>query len=208
VRDLVLSSDEEKYNVQYSVTADWPVLGKKLKKDMQKVKKALPDVTSADCKQYLSSGKVDVAGIQLIEGDLVVKRSLKDSDSSKDQETNTDNDVLTILDVAIHPELAQEGLAREIINRVQQLRKKANLKPTDDVKMEYLVQEDPDKIGLESVFEGQGGYIEKALRRPVDKHVVTKVNGDINGDVKDGNVIVEEVQEIQKATFLLRLLRL
>ena len=208
VRDLVLSSDEEKYNVQYSVTADWPVLGKKLKKDMQKVKKALPDVTSNDCKTYLSEKKLAVAGIELIEGDLVVKRSLRDSEDSKDQETNTDNDVLTILDAAIHPELALEGLAREIINRVQQLRKKANLKPTDDVKMEYKVQEDPDEIGLEKVFESQATYIEKALRRPVDKHVVTEVNGPMtNGDKKE-DVIVEEQQEIQKATFLLRLLKL
>ena len=208
VRDLVLSSDEEKYNVQYSVTADWPVLGKKLKKDMQKVKKALPDVTSNDCKTYLSNGKLNVAGIELVEGDLVVRRSLKESESSKDQETNTDNDVLTILDVALHPELAQEGLAREIINRVQQLRKKANLKPTDDVKMEYKVQEDPDEIGLEKVFETQGSYIEKALRRPVDKHVVTEMNGPVTNGDKREDVIVEEVQEVNKATFLLRLLKL
>ncbi|EXJ57380.1 isoleucyl-tRNA synthetase [Cladophialophora yegresii CBS 114405] len=209
VRDLVLSSDEEKYNVQYSVTADWPVLGKKLKKDMQKVKKALPDVTSDGCKTYLSEGKLQVAGIELVEGDLVVRRSLKESETSKDQETNTDNDVLTILDVAIHPQLAQEGLAREIINRVQQLRKKANLKPTDDVKMEYKVQDDPDQVGLEEVFETQASYIEKALRRPVDKHVVTEMDGVIaNGEKKEEDIIVEEVQEVNKATFLLRLLKL
>jgi isoleucyl-tRNA synthetase len=207
VRDLVLSSDEEKYNVQYSVTADWPVLGKKLKKEVQKVKKALPDVTSSECKAYLSEGKITVAGIELVEGDLVVRRALKEDETSKDQETNTDNDVLTILDAALYPELAQEGLAREIINRVQQLRKKANLKPTDDVKMEYKVQEDPDKIGLEQVFEQQGTFIEKALRRPVDKHVVTELDGQVPNGIKE-DFILEEVQEVQKATFLLRLLKL
>ncbi|KAL2397049.1 Isoleucine-tRNA ligase, cytoplasmic [Exophiala dermatitidis] len=211
VRDLVLSSDEDKYNVQYSATADWPVLGKKLKKDVQKVKKALPDLTSSDCKAYLTNGKIAVAGIELVEGDLVVRRTLKEDESSKDQETNTDNDVLTILDVAIYPELAQEGLAREIINRVQQLRKKVHLKPTDDVKMEYKVQEDPDHVGIEKVFEEQSRFIEKALRRPIDKHVVTEVDGPIpNGDAgkEDSNIIAEEVQEVQKATFLLRLLKI
>ncbi|KAJ4518987.1 isoleucine--tRNA ligase [Exophiala dermatitidis] len=212
VRDLVLSSDEDKYNVQYSATADWPVLGKKLKKDVQKVKKALPDLTSSDCKAYLTNGKITVAGIELVEGDLVVRRALKEDESSKDQETNTDNDVLTILDVAIYPELAQEGLAREIINRVQQLRKKVHLKPTDDVKMEYKVQEDPDHVGIEKVFEEQSRFIEKALRRPIDKHVVTEVDGPIpNGDAdkeESSNIIAEEVQEVQKATFLLRLLKI
>lgn len=208
IRDLVLSSDEEKYNVQYSVSADWPVLGKKLKKDVQKVKKALPDVTSNDCKAFLADKKILVAGIELVEGDLVVKRALKQDENSQHQETNTDDDVLTILDVAIHPELAQEGLAREIINRVQQLRKKANLKPTDDIKMEYRVQEDPDTIGLETAFESQSDFIGKALRRPLDKHVVTEIEGPVVNGVDPSTIIAEEVQEIQKATFLLRLLTL
>ena len=76
------------------------------------------------------------------------------------------------------------------------------------MKMEYRVKEDPDKIGLEKVFETQTSYIEKALRRPVDRHVVTAVEGPVtNGDKKE-DVIVEEVQEINKATFLLRLLKL
>ena len=208
VRDLMLSSDEEKYNVQYSVTADWPVLGKKLKKDVQKVKKALPDVTSNDCKCFLADKKISVAGIELVEGDLVVKRALKQDENSEHQETNTDDDVLIILDVAIHPELAQEGIAREIINRVQQLRKKTGLKPTDDVKMEYRVQGDPDAIELEKVFESQGAFIEKALRRPLDKHIVTEVEGPVVNGVSEDKIIVEEIQEIQKATFLLRLLKL
>lgn len=208
IRDLVLSSDEDKYNVQYSVSADWPVLGKKLKKDVQKVKKALPDVTSHDCKAFLSDKKISVAGIELVEGDLVVKRALKQDENSKHQETNTDDDVLIVLDVAIYPELAQEGLAREIINRVQQLRKKANLKPTDDIKMEYRVQEDPDAIGLESAFESQSDFIGKALRRPLDKHAVTEVEGPVVNGVDESSIIAEEVQEIQKATFLLRLLKL
>src|SRR5690606_24065736 len=52
VRDLLLTSDEAKYGVRYSVTADWPVLGKKLKKDMARVKKALPNVTSEEAHAY------------------------------------------------------------------------------------------------------------------------------------------------------------
>ena len=207
VRDLILSSDENKYNVQYSVNADWPVLGKKLKKDVQKVKKGLPDVSSAQCKSYLETGKLSVAGIELVEGDLVVRRSLAENAESSHQETNSDNDVLTILDCAIYPELAQEGLAREIINRVQQLRKKAGLKPTDDVKMEYKVHEDKEDVGLEKAFEQQQRYIEKALRRPVDKHVVTVDGGEVvNGVTED--VIMEEEQDVAGVGFLLRLVKL
>jgi isoleucyl-tRNA synthetase len=179
VQDLVLTSDEAKHNVQYSVTADWPVLGKKLKKDMARVKKALPTVTSDEAHGYVINKKIVVDGITLEEGDLVVKRGLKDDEESKDLETNTDNDVLTILDMHIYPGLAEEGLAREIINRVQRLRKKAGLQPTDDVKMEYKVLSDPEDIGIADVFQSHAATMQKVLRRPVDKHEVTRADGEI-----------------------------
>jgi isoleucyl-tRNA synthetase len=207
VRDLVLTSDEAKYGVQYSVSADWPVLGKKLKKDMGRVKKALPNVTSDEAHGYATSGKLVVDGITLEEGDLVVKRGLKEDEASKNLETNTDNDVLTILDAEIYPGLAEEGLAREIINRVQRLRKKAGLQTTDDVKMEYKVVSDPEEIGIEKVFETHSQAIGKALRRPLDKHEVTHLEGKIPEQPEEG-IIAEEEQEVQKATFLLRLLKL
>jgi isoleucyl-tRNA synthetase len=207
VRDLILSSDEAKYNVQYSVTADWPVLGKKLKKDVQRVKKALPSLSSDQVRDFVLQKSMLVDGIRLEDGDLVVRRGLKENESSKNLETNTDDDVLTILDAELYSELADEGLAREIINRVQRLRKKAGLQPTDDVKMEYKVLSDPDNIGLATVFSGQASAIEKALRRPIDHHVVTEVEGTIPEKAEKG-IILEEEQEIQKAVFLLRLLTL
>ncbi|EEQ84226.1 isoleucyl-tRNA synthetase [Blastomyces dermatitidis ER-3] len=207
IRDLILSSDEDKYNVQYSVTADWPTLGKKLKKDAQKVKKALPSLSSNDVKRFVTDKKIVVDGIELVEGDLVIKRGLKDDASSKDFETNTDDDVLIILDAVLYPELAEEGLAREIVNRVQRLRKKAGLVPTDDVGMEYRVISDPDNIGIEHVFQTQSKAIEKALRRPIDQHIVTEVEGKAPEGEEEG-IILEEEQEVHKATFLLRLVKL
>lgn len=198
VRDLVLSSDEAKYNVLYSVTADWPVLGKKLRKDMGRVKKALPEVTSEQVKGYVNDKFIMVDGIRLEEGDLVVRRAVKEDDSSKNLEINTDNEVITILDAEIHPELAQEGLAREVINRVQRLRKKAGLVPTDDIKMEYKVLSDPDNVGLEQAFQSQQPTFEKSLRRPIDKR---------GADAAEG-LIADEEFEMQQATFSLRLLKL
>ncbi|EAW07459.1 isoleucine--tRNA ligase ILS1 [Aspergillus clavatus NRRL 1] len=205
VLELVLSSDEAKYNVQYSVSADWPTLGKKLKKDAQKVKKALPSLTSDDVKRFVADKKILVDGIELVEGDLVVKRGLKEDAASEGMEPNTDADLLTILDANLYPELAQQGLGREIINRLQRLRKKAGLVPTDDVRMEYAVLSDPDSVGISEAFETQAKAIEKAVRRPLDQ--LTVVDGKVSGKEKEA-LIMEEEQEVQKATFLLRLLKL
>ncbi|PWY66423.1 isoleucyl-tRNA synthetase,cytoplasmic [Aspergillus heteromorphus CBS 117.55] len=205
ILELVLSSDEVKYNVQYSVNADWPTLGKKLKKEVQKVKKALPSLTSDDVKRFVADKKMLVDGIELVEGDLVVKRGLKEDPASENMEPNTDSDLLTILDANLYPELAEQGLGREIINRLQRLRKKAGLIPTDDVKMEYVVLSDPDNIGLGQAFETQSKAIEKVVRRPLEQYVL--VDGKLPaGD--EAEMIIQEEQEVQKATFLLRLLKL
>ncbi|KAF7558374.1 hypothetical protein G7046_g5780 [Stylonectria norvegica] len=199
VRDLVLSGDEAKYNVQYSVIADWPVLGKKLKKDMGRVKKALPSISSEQVQGYVRDKYIMVDGIRLEEGDLVVRRGVKEDEATKKLETNTDGDVLTILDTELHAELAQEGLAREIINRVQRLRKKAGLQPTDDVRMEYSAVSDPESVGLENVFTAQSAVFEKVLRRGLERE---------GEGSQRGEILAEEEQDVQQATFLLRLLKL
>lgn len=206
VRDLVLSAEEEKWNVTYSCTADWPVLGKKLKKDVQKVKKALPSLSSNDVKSYVANNEISVDGIKLEEGDLVVKRGIETSAETKNWETNTDDDVLIILDVEMHEDLKEEGLAREIVNKVQQLRKAAKLKATDDVKMEYSVISDPENTGIEKVFESKSDLFKKTLRRPLEKAPEGQTYG-VNGTSKD-KLILEEEQKVQNATFLLRLLKL
>ncbi|KKK24643.1 hypothetical protein AOCH_001747 [Aspergillus ochraceoroseus] len=205
VQELVLSSDEAKYNVQYSVTADWPTLGKKLKKEVQKVKKALPSLSSDDVKKFVTDKKILVDGIELVEGDLVVKRGLKQDSSSEAMEPNADADVLTILDVHLYPELAHQGLGREIINRLQRLRKKAGLVPTDDVKMQYVVLSDPDNVGIREAFETQASVIEKVVRRPLEQ--CKAAEGKLPNADEEG-MIMQEEQEVQNATFLLRLLKL
>ncbi|POR35000.1 Isoleucine--tRNA ligase, cytoplasmic [Tolypocladium paradoxum] len=199
VRDLVLSGDEANYNVQFSVTADWPVLGKKLRKDMARVKKALPGLSSEQVQAYLRDKKILVDGIRLEEGDLVVRRGLREDGTSENLEINSDSDVLTILDSKIYPELAQEGVAREVINRVQRLRKRAGLQVTDDVKMEYRVLSDPEDVGLAEVLVSQAATFEKTLRRPLEE---------LQEGSDAGGIIAEEEQEVQQATFLLRLLKM
>ena len=72
---LTLTADEDGHGVLYKVKADWPVLGKKLKKDMPKVKDALGKVTSAQVKKFLETQSIVVGGVTLGEEDLQVLRS-------------------------------------------------------------------------------------------------------------------------------------
>ncbi|ORY85549.1 tRNA synthetases class I-domain-containing protein [Protomyces lactucae-debilis] len=196
VRDVVLSSDEDKYGVVYKLNADWQVLGKKLRKDMIKVKKGLESVTNDEVKAFFKSGEIVIAGIPLTSGDLVVAR---DCDTSKLEgfQSCTDTDAIVLLDITIHPHLQQEGLAREVVNRVQRLRKQAGLLATDDVAMHYKLID--DKAGLEEAIKQNEELFVRSLRANV------VAAGTANSS---GEVIAEEEQDVAGSTFLLTLLRL
>ncbi|KAI9798135.1 MAG: isoleucine--tRNA ligase, partial [Sarcosagium campestre] len=187
VRSLDLTVDEAKYNVQLSVIADWSKLGKKYKKDAQKVRSALPKLTNDDVKGFLKDGSITIDGLSLEQEDLIVVRGLKEGDSK--WEANSDNDVVVLLDTELHSGLVDEGIAREIMNRVQRLRKKAGLVPTDDVVVEYRVLKDPEATQLDEVMQRQVEKMEKALRSKVRR---SEADGD--GSAK---VILEEEQELQ-----------
>ncbi|KAM6502057.1 tRNA synthetases class I (I, L, M and V) domain containing protein [Amanita muscaria] len=197
VRDVVFTFDESLSGVRYRAVADWAVLGRKLRKDITRVKNALPNVLSDDVKKYLNLGKIAVDGIELVTGDLTVQRYLELPAGSEDQyATHTDNDVVVRLDIQEHPDLKEEWLAREFTSRVQRLRKKAGLRATDDVDVYHA-------------FEvGTGGEVVAAL----DKHsdVITKNIGGLPKDVKErngGTTLIEEEQEVADAKFILYLVK-
>lgn len=111
----------------------------KFKKDAAKIRKALPALTADQIHAFLESGKVTVEGHELLAEDLRVNRGLKQDPATANYEPAIDGQVMVLLDSFAYPELAQEGLMREVLNRVQRLRKRAGLVPTDDVKLAYTV---------------------------------------------------------------------
>ena len=199
VRDLITTSDESQYGVQWSVSADWAVLGKKLKKDAKRVRDGLSKFTSDDLHGLLPAKSINVAGIDVSTDDLIIKRSLKDADPEK-FESNTDGDVLIILDVETNRELRLEHLARELVNRVQRVRKKAGLVATDDVRVEYEVLEHTGDVHLDDVVSTHADSLQKTLRGSLVKaDRPESVNG------ASPEPILEEQQEIQQTIFMLRL---
>ena len=168
VVNVVYTSDESAVGIKYKASADWPTLGKKLRKDMPKVKNALPSLTSEQCKGFLSEGKVTVAGNELVTGDLIVTRYVEmdgegKSDAELTHDSATDKDVIVILDIQRHPELEAMTLLRSLVSRVNKLRKEAGVKPTDklDVFYEYDNGVTDDAVALAIV--GNEEYVIKSF---------------------------------------------
>ena len=198
VRDTIFTSDETLSGVRYRAVADWGVLGRKLRKDLVRVRNALPGTASEDIKAYVKTGKITADGIELVAGDLTVQRYLELPPTSDGQyATQTDNDVVIRLDVQVHADLLGEWLAREFINRIQKLRKKAGLQATDDVDVFYHFEEGAGADLLAALKE-HAGVIERTVRNaPVDAK-----------ERKEGTqLLIEEEQEVAEVKFMLSLVR-
>lgn len=219
IRDLVLTSEESRYGVEYSVLPDVKSLGQKFKKDAAKIKAALPKVSPEDLRAFLDTGSLTVEGQQLGADDLRVQRKLKASREFENYEPGTEADVMVLLDAFAYPELAQEGLAREVLNRIQRLRKSAGLIPTDDVQVAYTVlapkavdgadgatnaeQDANSEVSrleherqVQSMFEQQRATFAKAASKGVVK------------DAGDASVTAQEETEVKEIRLLLKLVKI
>ncbi|CAG8685847.1 3075_t:CDS:2, partial [Acaulospora colombiana] len=173
IKNLVVTSEEDKYGIKYKAEADWKVLGQKLKKGVIEVKKALPTLTSDQVKEFLRTKEMLINSIKIVDEDLQVIRYHEKADSH--YETNTDKDVFILLDVKVYQELQDEGLAREV----------AGLQAIDPVLMYYKFIKDVDNQ-IERILQTQSEVIVKILKRPLFP---------ISEKAEGTEVIIEEEQE-------------
>lgn len=122
--------------VKKKLKPNFKSLGKKVGKDMSIVKEALENMTQDDIQRLEVDGYINVFGSDNIQHaiDLNDDVEIFAEDIPGWQVTNLGS--LTVaLDVTITEELKQEGISRELVNRIQNLRKELNFEVTDRIKV-------------------------------------------------------------------------
>ena len=122
--------------VKKKLKPNFKSLGKKVGKDMSIVKEALEKMNQDDIQQLETDGHLNVFGTN--DNQYVIDLNDDVEVFAEDipgwQVTNLGS--LTVaLDVTISEELKQEGLSRELVNRIQNLRKELNFEVTDRIKV-------------------------------------------------------------------------
>ncbi|MCO5588900.1 hypothetical protein L7F22_042861 [Adiantum nelumboides] len=171
VQMLISCSDPLKY-ASLRAEPDYSLLGKKLGKAMGVVAKEVKNLTQSEILTFKSSGEIVVSGHRLSTGEIKVLREFKHPEgvNKVDMDAAGDGDVLVVLDLRPDDTLLDAGTAREIVNRVQKLRKKAGLEPTDSVEIFFEPLESgngQESSTLKRVFEMQASYIQEALGSPM-----------------------------------------
>ena len=86
---------------------------------------------------------IDGNKVELAEEDLLIETA-----QTEGYVTETDGDTSVVLDTNLTPELIEEGFVREIISKIQTMRKEADFEVTDKIKLYYQGTEK-----AEAVFE-------------------------------------------------------
>eukprot|EP01102_Stenamoeba_stenopodia_P010924 TRINITY_DN3331_c0_g1_i2.p1 TRINITY_DN3331_c0_g1~~TRINITY_DN3331_c0_g1_i2.p1 ORF type:complete len:1070 (-),score=302.88 TRINITY_DN3331_c0_g1_i2:3045-6254(-) len=160
LRDVVLTSDEASF-VAVKASADMKALGRRLKGDAKNVSVAIDKLTNDEIRSFLAnpSSITFPGGHVLALEDLQVTRIFS-GDQSR-YEASWDNDVLVVLSIEVDEQLKAEGTARQVVNRVQKLRKKVGLQPENPVKIFYTVSK--AQSAASAVLEAQKEAISTAL---------------------------------------------
>ena len=143
VKELQLINAEEASTlIVKQVKPNFKTLGAKLGKDMKAVAGEISAFDSAKIAELEKTGKLEVAGHEITTDDVEI--STKDIPGW----TVASEGKLTVaLDLTLTEELKSEGIAREFINRVQNLRKEKDFELTDRISIQ-LEETTPFKIEL------------------------------------------------------------
>merc|ERR1712079_952271 len=86
-------------------------------------------------------------------------------DLAEKYEADSSGEILVLLDTTPDQTMLEEGVAREVINRVQKLRKSAGLKVADKVTMLYTVT--PEDHSLNRIIKEHLDYIQTSSKTPL-----------------------------------------
>jgi isoleucyl-tRNA synthetase len=132
MRDLEFSTNEKEWCV-LKAEANSRVLGRRLGKALSAVKKQIAQMTHDDVAAYVAKGSVTFDGHELTGDDLLVKREFKGDTKIFEADVSPEGNLMVIIDTREDEELKMQGCAREVITRVQKLRKKAGLVVQDKI---------------------------------------------------------------------------
>ena len=181
VKEVKFADDVESF-ISYSFKPQLRTVGPKYGKLLNGIRTALSEIDgTAAMKELRDNGVLvlDIDGnrVELAEEDLLIETA-----QSEGYVTETDGETSVVLDTNLTPELIQEGFVREIISKVQTMRKEAGFEVMDKI---IVYAKDNDKIM----------DIMKANQDEIKREVLAEniVLGEAEGYTKEWNINKEAV---------------
>ena len=181
VKEVVFKDDIADF-ISYSFKLQMRTVGPKYGKLLNKIKTVLSELDGNKAMAELKSTgelKLDIDGqeIVLLEEDLLIDMAQMEGYVSE-----SDHTITVVLDTNLTPELIEEGFVRELVSKIQTMRKEAGFEVMDKIR---VYAKDNDKIV--SIMKNHGDEIKSEV---LAEEIVT---GETKGYEKEWNINSEKV---------------
>jgi isoleucyl-tRNA synthetase len=146
VKDIILDEvnvkdiefvDDDSGIVSKTAKPNFPVLGKRLGKKMKAVASKIGELSTDDISLFESKGVIELTldsgeTVRISNNEIEIQRT-----GLKGWSVESEDGITVAVDTEITPELQKEGLSREFINRIQNMRKEADFEVTDRIVIGY-----------------------------------------------------------------------
>ena len=155
VKRVEFTEDADRF-ISYTFKPQLKTVGPKYGKLLGKIRNALSELDGQRAMQELKEQGAlhfdfDGTAVELTEADLLI-----DSGKSERYVTEADNTVTVVLDTQLSEALIEEGYVRELISKVQTMRKEAGFEVTDHI---TLYENGNEKIA--AIMRGNEALIQK-----------------------------------------------
>jgi isoleucyl-tRNA synthetase len=150
VKQVEYSRDEYRF-INLFAKPNSPVLGKRLGKNFGAFRKAIEGLNAAQLNALQEHGSIKLDGETFGSEDILIFREPKPGTEA------LSNRLITIdMDCTLDRALISEGLAREVVNRIQKTRKELGLNVTDRIQIDYSAHGE-----LQTAIEEHAEHIKK-----------------------------------------------
>ena len=135
------------------VKCNFRTMGKKFGKDMKAVAAAVAAMSQDQIAELETNGKLQLDSYEILAEDVEII-----SEDIPGWLVGNEGNLTVALDITLTDELRAEGMARELVNRIQNIRKKSGLEITDHIRVSI----EPNEASTKAV-EAFGDYIARQV---------------------------------------------
>ena len=175
IKNVELGADISKY-VNFEIKPNLPVLGKAYGKLIPQIRKAISEKNQMELAQKIQNGGTEVIDVNGTEIELTNENLLVTMQGLEGYAFAGENHIGVVLDTTITPELKEEGHVREMISKIQNMRKEKGFEVADKIRL-YVAGNDmlidvikkfednikKETLTLEVVYGADADYTETTI---------------------------------------------
>jgi isoleucyl-tRNA synthetase len=165
---------------------NFKVAGPKFGKDVKKVQQLVTELPEANINELVQNGSTAYNGFNFIAEDVLIY-----TENIEGWVIESQDNITVALDTKLDPELVSEGIAREFVSKVQNIRKELQMDVNDKIKILYKAEGE-----LENIINKQKNYIsEQTMAVEISTGNGSNLNGyeEININGRICKVAIEKI---------------